>query len=154
MWLWLLTRSPTCFFFFFQALDYQANFSSGYYQALLTLIEKFFEGDVDQQSFEEISRYIFGSKAYVMFTIDKVVLALIRHVSDHRGSSTNGWLIALSPCYHRHMWLLLMKRHRRYWICLNKTMAWSMWMHKPWATTDFVWKSWRAKRKSYLTSHT
>ncbi|CAO3579050.1 unnamed protein product [Absidia cylindrospora] len=58
---------------------YQLSFSKGYYQALLTLIEKFFEGDLDQQSFEEISRYIFGSKAYIMFTIDKTVLALIRH---------------------------------------------------------------------------
>ncbi|ORZ25235.1 hypothetical protein BCR42DRAFT_315668 [Absidia repens] len=58
---------------------YQLNFSKGYYQALLTLIEKFFEGELDQQSFEEISRYIFGSKAYIMFTIDKTVLALIRH---------------------------------------------------------------------------
>ncbi|KAI8337219.1 hypothetical protein BC941DRAFT_352947 [Chlamydoabsidia padenii] len=59
--------------------DHQINLSNGYYQALLNLVEKFFEGDVDQQSFEEISRYIFGNKAYIMFTIDKVILSLIRH---------------------------------------------------------------------------
>ncbi|KAI8081365.1 uncharacterized protein BX664DRAFT_268933 [Halteromyces radiatus] len=59
--------------------DFHLKFNKGYYQALLTLIEKFFEGDIDQSLFEESSRYIFGSKAYVLFTIDKVMLALIRH---------------------------------------------------------------------------
>lgn len=53
----------------------------GYYNLLLVLIDKLFEGDVDQQTFEECVRYIFGGDAYIMFTIDKLVLSLVRHVS-------------------------------------------------------------------------
>ncbi|KAH8550911.1 hypothetical protein BGW37DRAFT_426755 [Umbelopsis sp. PMI_123] len=56
------------------------DFSQGYYETLLDLIDKFFEGDVDQQSFEECSRYIFGTKAYLMFTIDKLVHMLAKQI--------------------------------------------------------------------------
>lgn len=52
----------------------------GYYNLLLVLVDKLFEGDVDQQTFEESVRYIFGADAYIMFTIDKLVLSLVRHV--------------------------------------------------------------------------
>jgi paired amphipathic helix protein Sin3a len=56
------------------------DFSQGYYETLLDLIDKFFEGDVDQQSFEECSRYIFGTKAYLVFTIDKLVHILAKQI--------------------------------------------------------------------------
>lgn len=56
------------------------DFSQGYYDTLLDLIDKFFEGDLDQQSFEECSRYIFGTKAYLMFTIDKLVHVLAKQI--------------------------------------------------------------------------
>ncbi|CAO3630909.1 unnamed protein product [Cunninghamella blakesleeana] len=60
---------------------YYLDLSRGYYNALIKLIDKFFEGQVDQQTFEEVSRYIFGRKAYSLFTIDKVVMALLRHAN-------------------------------------------------------------------------
>ncbi|CEP17573.1 hypothetical protein [Parasitella parasitica] len=52
----------------------------GYYNILLSLIDKLFEGDIDQQTFEECVRYIFGDNAYIMFTIDKLVLSLVRDI--------------------------------------------------------------------------
>lgn len=52
----------------------------GYYSILLSLIDKLFEGEIDQQTFEECVRYIFGGDAYIMFTIDKLVLSLVRDV--------------------------------------------------------------------------
>ncbi|KAG1451440.1 hypothetical protein G6F56_008088 [Rhizopus delemar] len=52
----------------------------GYYNVLLALIDKLFEGDIDQQTFEESVRYIFGTDAYILFTIDKLVLSLVRHI--------------------------------------------------------------------------
>ncbi|KAG1465816.1 hypothetical protein G6F46_000726 [Rhizopus delemar] len=52
----------------------------GYYNVLLALIDKLFEGDIDQQTFEESVRYIFGADAYILFTIDKLVLSLVRHI--------------------------------------------------------------------------
>ena len=61
--------------------DVEMDFSHGYYHALLDLIDLFFDGAINQVTFEECSRYIFGSKAYLMFTIDKLVLLLTRHVS-------------------------------------------------------------------------
>jgi paired amphipathic helix protein Sin3a len=53
----------------------------GYYNLLLALIDKLFENDIDQQTFEECVRYTFGASAHVMFTIDKLVLSIVRHVS-------------------------------------------------------------------------
>lgn len=47
---------------------------------MLSLIDKLFEGEIDQQTFEECVRYIFGGDAYIMFTIDKLVLSLVRDV--------------------------------------------------------------------------
>ncbi|KAG1353402.1 hypothetical protein G6F62_002462 [Rhizopus arrhizus] len=52
----------------------------GYYNVLLALIDKLFEGNIDQQTFEESVRYIFGTDAYILFTIDKLVLSLVRHI--------------------------------------------------------------------------
>ncbi|PHZ14448.1 uncharacterized protein RHIMIDRAFT_249415 [Rhizopus microsporus ATCC 52813] len=52
----------------------------GYYNVLLSLIDKLFEGDIDQQTFEESVRFIFGADAYILFTIDKLVLSLVRHI--------------------------------------------------------------------------
>ncbi|KAI8646658.1 hypothetical protein BD408DRAFT_380343 [Parasitella parasitica] len=52
----------------------------GYYNILLSLIDKLFEGEIDQQTFEECVRYIFGGDAYAVFTIDKLVLSLVRDI--------------------------------------------------------------------------
>ncbi|RCH92037.1 Transcriptional regulatory protein sin3 [Rhizopus stolonifer] len=62
----------------FKAL--QVNTKRGSYQILLSLIDKLFEGGLDQQTFEECVRYIFGGDAYIMFTIDKLVLSIVRHI--------------------------------------------------------------------------
>ncbi|KAI8987829.1 hypothetical protein BDF20DRAFT_832728 [Mycotypha africana] len=62
----------------FKAL--QMDTKRGYYNILLCLIDKLFEGDIDQQTFEECVRYVFGADAYIMFTIDKLVLAIVRHI--------------------------------------------------------------------------
>ncbi|KAG0047678.1 Transcriptional regulatory protein sin3 [Gryganskiella cystojenkinii] len=63
--------------------DVEADLKNGtgnYYAKLLALLGKLFEGEIDQQTFEESSRYIFATKAYIVFTLDKVIQALIKHV--------------------------------------------------------------------------
>ncbi|KAK4698449.1 paired amphipathic helix protein Sin3a, partial [Phenoliferia sp. Uapishka_3] len=50
-----------------------------YYQRALGLCEKLFDGDVDQQQFEEGMRQMFGTQGYMLFTIDKVLLSIIKH---------------------------------------------------------------------------
>ncbi|KAG0183135.1 Transcriptional regulatory protein sin3 [Apophysomyces sp. BC1021] len=56
------------------------DLSQGYYQALLDLIERFFDGDLDQAMFEDSARYIFVNNVHIMFTIDKLIHALIKQV--------------------------------------------------------------------------
>ncbi|KAF8079008.1 histone deacetylase complex, SIN3 component [Lyophyllum atratum] len=47
-----------------------------------------FDGDMDQATFEEHMRWFFGNKAYHLFTLDKLITALVKQVqtilSDHR----------------------------------------------------------------------
>jgi paired amphipathic helix protein Sin3a len=53
----------------------------GYYNILLSLIQNKFDQDIDQQTYEECVRYIFGRDAYLLYTIEKLVLTLLRYVS-------------------------------------------------------------------------
>ncbi|CEI90614.1 Putative Paired amphipathic helix protein Sin3b [Rhizopus microsporus] len=56
------------------------DLSKGYYQAVLELIDKFFDGDIDQTLFEEYTRYVFVTDAYLLFTIDKLVHTMIKQI--------------------------------------------------------------------------
>lgn len=49
-----------------------------YYTVLLALIERFFDGELDQSTYEECVRYMFGTNGYVIFTVDKVVNAMTK----------------------------------------------------------------------------
>ena len=59
----------------------KANTKRSSYQIMLALIHKLIEGDLDQQMYEEYVRYIFGPDAYIVFTIDKLVLSIVRQVT-------------------------------------------------------------------------
>lgn len=51
-----------------------------FYDHLLECCENLFAGDIDQNTFEENSRFMFGAKGYLMFTVDKVIAALVKQV--------------------------------------------------------------------------
>lgn len=51
-----------------------------YYQHLLGMTERLFEGEVDAATFEETLRLMFGTKAYIMFTLDRLVGAIMKQV--------------------------------------------------------------------------
>lgn len=53
---------------------------SRYYDTLLDMCEKLFDGDVDQGTYEESVRYMYGIEGYIVFTLDKVIGALIKVV--------------------------------------------------------------------------
>ncbi|KAI8358429.1 hypothetical protein EDC96DRAFT_445658 [Choanephora cucurbitarum] len=59
---------------------FKVNTKRSSYQIMLALIDKLIEGDLDQQMFEEYVRYIFGPDAYIVFTIDKLVLSIVRQI--------------------------------------------------------------------------
>ncbi|KAG0224512.1 Transcriptional regulatory protein sin3 [Actinomortierella wolfii] len=50
------------------------------YSKLLRLLTRFIEGDIEQAMFEESARYLFATKAYIVFTMDKLISALLKHV--------------------------------------------------------------------------
>lgn len=61
-------------------IDEGDNPAERYYEHALDLAEKLFDGDIDQQTYEEQLRYMGGVKAYPLFTLDKLVSTVIKHV--------------------------------------------------------------------------
>ncbi|RCI06627.1 Transcriptional regulatory protein sin3, partial [Rhizopus stolonifer] len=56
------------------------DLSKGHYHASLDIIDRFLEGEYDQNTFEENLRYVCGIDAYVMFTVDKLLQSLIKQI--------------------------------------------------------------------------
>lgn len=54
---------------------------SHYYQRALGLCEQLFDGEIDQANFEEIMRQMFGTHAYIIFTVHKICNSVIKLVS-------------------------------------------------------------------------
>ncbi|KAF8625181.1 hypothetical protein AX15_005490 [Amanita polypyramis BW_CC] len=50
------------------------------YMYLLNACEKLFDNELDQATFEEHMRWFFGTKAYQLFTLDKLITALVKQV--------------------------------------------------------------------------
>lgn len=54
--------------------------SAHYYDYLLELCERLFEGEIDQNLFEESLRWMFGTSAYPMFTVDKLISQILKQL--------------------------------------------------------------------------
>ncbi|KAH9950932.1 hypothetical protein B0H21DRAFT_720471 [Amylocystis lapponica] len=66
------------------------------YLYLLDACEKVFENELDQATFEEHMRWFFGTKAYLVFTLDRVITAIVKQVQT---------VMADSKC--QELWQLL-----------------------------------------------
>ncbi|CAG8457167.1 18416_t:CDS:10 [Racocetra fulgida] len=65
--------------------DVDVDFTKGDpYAVMLELIEKQFDGDMELPVFEECLRYIYGTKAYIMFTVDKLVQNMTKQNNKKR----------------------------------------------------------------------
>lgn len=62
-------------------IDGGQNPAEHYYEHALDLAEKLFDGEMDQQTYEEQLRYMGGIKAYPLYTVDKLISTVIKHVS-------------------------------------------------------------------------
>ncbi|CAL1694084.1 unnamed protein product [Somion occarium] len=71
------------------------------YMYLLDACEKVFENELDQATFEEHMRWFFGTKAHQVFTLDKVITAIIKQVQT---------ITADNKC--QELWDLLQKARR------------------------------------------
>ncbi|CAO3644942.1 unnamed protein product [Cunninghamella echinulata] len=56
------------------------DLSQGNYKALLEQIDRYFDSDMDAATFEETTRYLFTTEAYVLFNIDKLVQTIIKQI--------------------------------------------------------------------------
>ncbi|WVR05681.1 hypothetical protein IAU60_002703 [Kwoniella sp. DSM 27419] len=71
------------------------NPAQHYYGHLLSMAERLFENDVDNLTFEETLRLMFGTKAYTMFTVDRVIAAIVKQVQTILGDMKSQELLAL-----------------------------------------------------------
>ena len=60
--------------------DHVATAAEFFYSHLLESLERLFDNAIDQVTFEDTIRYMFGMKAYNVFTLDKVIGSLIKQV--------------------------------------------------------------------------
>ncbi|CAG8538127.1 9245_t:CDS:10 [Acaulospora colombiana] len=72
-------------------IDIDIDLTRDPYSVMLDLIEKQFDGELELSTFEECLRYIYGTKAYIMFTVDKLVQNMTKQmqllVSDAKSNS-------------------------------------------------------------------
>ena len=50
------------------------------YERMLDICERFFSNELDNTAFEERLRGLFGTKAYHIYTIDKLIASMVRLV--------------------------------------------------------------------------
>ncbi|ORZ23387.1 hypothetical protein BCR42DRAFT_447079 [Absidia repens] len=67
----------------------------GYYQTLLEQTDRLFSSNVDSTMYEEIIRYLFKTEAYVFFTVDKLVHAIVKQIQTLAGDEKSMHLIRL-----------------------------------------------------------
>ncbi|KAH8992416.1 hypothetical protein EDB92DRAFT_1857823 [Lactarius akahatsu] len=70
------------------------------YQYMLEACEKLFMNELDQATFEEHMRWFFGTKAFLLYTVDKIVASLIKQVQT---------IVSDNKC--QELWQFL-RRHR------------------------------------------
>jgi len=74
-----------------------SNPAAHFYEHLLHSFEQLFDNEIEQATFEDILRYMFGIKAYHLFTADKLIAAILKQVqllvSD--GKSLELWVLFL-----------------------------------------------------------
>lgn len=68
-------------------IDEGENPAVHFYEHALELAEKFFDQEIDGGAFEEYLRYMGGINVYPLFTIDKLIQTLIKHVRVRSSSA-------------------------------------------------------------------
>ncbi|KAK4705607.1 paired amphipathic helix protein Sin3a, partial [Phenoliferia sp. Uapishka_3] len=76
-------------------IDAGDNPAEHYYAHTLDLSEKLFDGEISQADFEEHLRYMGGIHAYPLFTIDKLVSGVIKHIHTINGDQKCQDLVTL-----------------------------------------------------------
>lgn len=75
-----------------------ANPAAHFYEHLLHSFEQLFDNEIEQSTFEDILRYMFGIKAYHLFTADKLIAAILKQVQ-----------LLVSDAKSLELWVLFLK---------------------------------------------
>lgn len=81
------------------------------YLYLLDACEKVFDSELDQATFEEHMRWFFGTKAYHVFTLDKVIIAIVKQVQT---------IVSDNKC--QELWHLLQRSRREEVVTTHDTI--------------------------------
>lgn len=74
--------------------------SSSRYQSFLTLLVTFMNGSIEQVRYEDLIRQMLGNRAYLLFTIDKLITTLLKMLQQLSNDDTFNRLVGLFV-YHR-----------------------------------------------------
>jgi paired amphipathic helix protein Sin3a len=74
------------------------NPAKDFYDYLLVCCEQLFDNEMEQSIFEDNLRFMFGIKAYLLFTVDKVVAAIIKQVRKNIPWLRLWLIISVSRC--------------------------------------------------------
>jgi paired amphipathic helix protein Sin3a len=86
----------------FYGIEKGENPAQHYYGHLLSIAEKLFENEVDVGTYEETLRLMFSTKAYTMFTLDRVVAAIVKQTQTVLGDMKSQELFALLQRDRQH----------------------------------------------------
>ncbi|KAF8336326.1 uncharacterized protein EI90DRAFT_3119621 [Cantharellus anzutake] len=71
------------------------NPAKHFYSFLLQCCEQLFDSQMDVNTFEDNLRFMFGTRAYLLFTVDKVIAAIIKQVQTIAADSKSQELLSL-----------------------------------------------------------
>ncbi|CAI2174413.1 5664_t:CDS:10 [Funneliformis geosporum] len=93
------------------------------YTVMIELIEKQFDGDMELPTFEESLRYIYGTKAYIMFTVDKLVQNMTKQMQMLVSDAKSNTLINLFENNKQQQEQSSVRSHIMYQLHANNTIG-------------------------------
>lgn len=84
-----------------ESQDVSSSVKKSVYPTFIGQVHALIEGSIDSNRFEDFCRSILGNKSYVLFTIDKIVHQLIKHLQAMANDDNVNKLIGLFV-YHQN----------------------------------------------------
>lgn len=76
----------------------QAEEASRLHTAFMAMVRRLLDGKLDSNSFEDQCRALLGTNSYVLFTLDKLVYKLVKHMQVGGGRGLGGWIVCEQAC--------------------------------------------------------
>jgi histone deacetylase complex regulatory component SIN3 len=77
--------------------------SKGIYNHFLGQVFSLIEGSIDNGRFEEFTRNLLGNKAYILYSLDKIISQMMKHLQAMANDDNVTKLIGLFVYHHNHL---------------------------------------------------